>query len=266
MTIPPEPPSSNGHTNGHSYDPPPEREPTSPGRVDILHEPIYERQPSETRQAYAAFSLYRDLPPNARSVERAYDLHRASPGTAQNPGRSPVLASDTRARTRRAPGTWSNWCVNWRWVDRAQEWDRHLDHLSREAAEEQARLEGVRIAQAQAAQRERELEFGQLLMVRAREMLVLPAVEQVVEQRDADGRPLMVRLQATPRWSFRDAAKAVEVAMLMQRLALDMETSRSQVTVDMEDEVRRLADQYGFDQQVAVELVRDMEDTARRSG
>jgi hypothetical protein len=238
---PPEGPP-NGRTNGWHPVPP-----TPP--VNILIEPAWQKQPGESRQAYAAFCIFRDMPA-PRSMDGAYRTHRGLPMRGNRVAGSPRHGAD---------GRWQTWARAWRWSDRVDAFDASLEREARSAAEARARADGERLAIARSAQREKELELGDLLIRRASEMLLLPPVERTVERMDETGRPVEITFKPAPRWNFRDAAKFIEVATQMRRLALDMETSRSTINVDMEDEVRQLAKQFGFDEEVAVEMVREFQ-------
>lgn len=68
----------------------------------------WERQPGESAKAFAAFTVYRNLPATERSLTR--------------------LASD-KVCHRSQGGRWSG---QWRWVERAAAWDAELDRIARE--------------------------------------------------------------------------------------------------------------------------------------
>jgi hypothetical protein len=63
----------------------------------------WERQPGESDPAWAAFVVYRDLPPSERSISR--------------------VVSDT-GKSRSLIAGWSS---RWDWKDRAAQYDRHMD-------------------------------------------------------------------------------------------------------------------------------------------
>jgi hypothetical protein len=63
----------------------------------------WERQPAESDPAWAAFLVYRDLPPSERSISR-------------------VVSDTGKARSLIA-----GWCSKWNWKDRAAQYDRHKD-------------------------------------------------------------------------------------------------------------------------------------------
>ena len=73
---------------------------------------LWERQPSETAKAYAAFLLYRDLPAIDRSVPAARERHQR----------------DTKGTLRQ----WKGWSMRNGWVNRAAEHDSDLASRRRE--------------------------------------------------------------------------------------------------------------------------------------
>ena len=75
-----------------------------------------ERQPGEGLKAWAAFTIYRDLPNRERSIDEAW----------------------RKAKKRKrgaAPGRWQLWSRAHRWVERVQAYEAHLDDLRRTARE-----------------------------------------------------------------------------------------------------------------------------------
>ena len=73
---------------------------------------LWERQPSETAKAFAAFGLYRDLPAIDRSVSAARERHQR----------------DTKGTLRQ----WKGWSMRNGWVNRAAEHDSDLASRRRE--------------------------------------------------------------------------------------------------------------------------------------
>jgi len=83
----------------------------------------WERQPSETDRAWAAFQTYRNLSPSERSYDAAYQQ------------------TYDKLPTRHAPKFFRDWANNhYDWKNRAEAWARHLDDIER-AAVEQERVE-----------------------------------------------------------------------------------------------------------------------------
>ncbi len=74
---------------------------------------LWERQPSETAKAFAAFGLYLDIPPLDRSVRSAVELFRKQGGK-------------TTERN------WETWASRYNWRNRAAEHDSDLASRHRE--------------------------------------------------------------------------------------------------------------------------------------
>lgn len=87
----------------------------------------WERQPDESPKAFAAFTAYRSLPGDRRSLVAARD----NLGEASGSGR-----------------TYEAWSAEWSWVDRALAWDDELDRLAREKQIEEVLEMSKRHAQA----------------------------------------------------------------------------------------------------------------------
>lgn len=85
----------------------------------MIMDQIWERRPGESARAYAAFCMYRDLPPRERSLTRvAEDIAKAS--TKQR------HVASIRRRL-------SDWSSKWNWVERAAAWDEERDRIARQA-------------------------------------------------------------------------------------------------------------------------------------
>ena len=99
-------------------------------------QPIYERLPNESAKAYAAFCLYRDLPPNVRAIRTAY---RSQPGREQ--------ANDYS-------GAWLNWAATYTWIDRVRAYDIATERAARQIkeAEHAKGLEAFRVRSLQLSQ------------------------------------------------------------------------------------------------------------------
>lgn len=92
--------------------------------TDTITEPAkpWERQPGESRHAFKAFTVYRDMEP--RSLPEAARLYREyRRGDRRATGTRPASTSRIRA-----------WCVTHSWVARALAWDAEQDRLVRERA------------------------------------------------------------------------------------------------------------------------------------
>lgn len=94
---------------------------------DVAHIWPWDRQLRETKEAFGAFALYRDL-----------GDHRSVAAVSTQLGRSAKL-------TRR-------WSVRWRWVERAIAWDRELDRVKQSAMKDKIVEVAERHAKAASAQ------------------------------------------------------------------------------------------------------------------
>ena len=82
---------------------------------------FWEQLPGETPRAFAAFSFYRDMPPDRRGIRKCALTYYDS-------------------RTAAKVGLWFRWSSKYNWVARAEAWDREQDrlrlHALREAIQE----------------------------------------------------------------------------------------------------------------------------------
>jgi hypothetical protein len=85
--------------------------------------PPWERLSNETAKAFAAFCVYRDLPPSRRSLDEA--------------GR--LIYGTQAGRKRGATGRLREWAKAHEWASRVAAWDAHCDRASC-----QARVDAVR--------------------------------------------------------------------------------------------------------------------------
>ena len=94
---------------------------------------LWDRQPGETAKAYAAFLLYRDLPPVDRSIVAAVAQHRYLGGKA-------------------SVRNWETWSSLYNWSERATEHDSDLASRRRERmAKEMERAQDDMFTLARAA-------------------------------------------------------------------------------------------------------------------
>jgi hypothetical protein len=78
----------------------------------------WERLNDEPSKAYHAFTVYRDLGPTQRSLAAV----------------SRDLYGERTGRNRGAPGRVREWSSTYRWRERAEAWDAHLDTARPSAA------------------------------------------------------------------------------------------------------------------------------------
>jgi hypothetical protein len=185
---------------------------------------IWEQQKKESAKAYEAFKTYLELGAS-RSLEMV----------SQKLGKSKTICD--------------RWSRTHQWVKRALAYDQHIAAIQEKAIEKEAVREAIDWHRERARIRSEALENGRLLVDKARQMLKFPIAQTVIE----DGRTII----KPARWSMADAAKFVETADKLQRLAAEMETSNSKVTIeDARETYERLIEghmkQYGVDRETAV--------------
>src|ERR671915_2382137 len=94
---------------------------------------LWDRLENEPERAYRAFESYRNLPSGERTLIEAYRQHVGNPEAAK--------PSDT----------WSRWCSEFAWRERAAAYDAHIDRLREKSIEKVIQQE----AEEQARQMER---------------------------------------------------------------------------------------------------------------
>jgi hypothetical protein len=87
-----------------------------------LKAPLWGRQPKETALSFASSQKYRDLPPGERTIARVSRELRKN-----------VTMLEDRAR-------------RWRWVERVDNWDAHLEELAVRTQEEKVQAMNERHA------------------------------------------------------------------------------------------------------------------------
>jgi len=80
-------------------------------KADMLPFESWERLAGETPLAYAAFCAFRDLGAE-RSIRKAVETAERDAGRREKRYR-----------------VWRNWCAQYRWRERAADYDRYLEHL-----------------------------------------------------------------------------------------------------------------------------------------
>lgn len=109
------------------------------------------------------------------------------------------------------------------WHDRALAFDVYVDRM--EARDWDARRKDTI---------EKELDFARRLMEKASQMLQFPVATTRTEQMQDGGRTVVQTTFIPAKWNFADAARIVEAASKLQRLALDMDTARTAVDATVE--------------------------------
>lgn len=86
---------------------------------------IFERLEGETAKAYAAFCIYRDLPPQTRSIKRANNISRGRPTDS----------------TEEASGLFTKWASEHQWRTRAEAYDAIQERERRKRLERTREVE-----------------------------------------------------------------------------------------------------------------------------
>jgi hypothetical protein len=181
-------------------------------RREVMAMNIWEQQKKESAKAYEAFKTYLELGAS-RSLEMV----------SQKLGKSKTICD--------------RWSRTHQWVKRALAYDQHIAAIQEKAIEKEAVREAIDWHRERARIRSEALENGKLLIDKARQMLKFPIAQTVIE----DGRTII----KPARWTMADAAKFVETADKLQRLAAEMETSNSKVVIeDEKDRVERVIAQW----------------------
>ena len=167
----------------------------------------WERQPGEPSRWYDRFVRYYLRAEGERTLLGAYRrwLSVERPETAR---KSPITG---------APGSWKKHFEEWRWKERAEEYDVEL-----------RRLDGVQWEKHRKEVRDRSWNASGRLWDKVNAMLAFPVSEQQVEQ---DGQSITI---SPARWTFRDAASVAETADRLGRLAVGLPTEYTEAKVEGE--------------------------------
>jgi hypothetical protein len=109
------------------------------------------------------------------------------------------------------------------WVERARAYDEYLAAIQQEEAEKREREQANVWVTRRAQIREEGFKNAELLIERAKEMLLHPLTEQTTETKDKDGK-IIITIIKPAGWRARDAAMFLKIANELQRLSADMET------------------------------------------
>lgn len=112
----------------------------------------------------------------------------------------------------------SRWCSKHRWLERAQAFDRRLQHVAQKAEEERIIASAGLWAKRMEQTREEAFEVAEELIAKARAMLKFPLSEST----SADGKTVV----KPGRWSFADAARMTDIAARLKQLSVGLPTER----------------------------------------
>lgn len=157
----------------------------------------WHRQPDEPTLWFGRFKtwLHMDRP---RSVLAIYNDERAKKG---------------KSEVTYMPGAWSRAVERYQWRERAKDFDDY-----------QQEQDDIKWANRRAEQKEREWDIAGKLYERARTMLTMPVVKQLVD----DGKTI---IEAAPPAYHRTAATLLKEARENARMASGMATAREEVSL-----------------------------------
>lgn len=173
--------------------------------IEILIEPAWLQQPGETTQWYERFQRYYQAGGD-RSIRSIYIRWRRE----QDSVRAELSGEPTRplSATLTVPGSWQKATKRYRWVERADAWDRHQFVVNQKLWDER-----------QNQFRAQAWETYESLMGRSKEMMRLPIVEQEVVRQAADGQPMVVQIKPA-KWNYSDMLRTMQMAHEAAALAV----------------------------------------------
>jgi len=203
----------------------------------------WERRNGETDKAWHCFEVYRGMYPKDRSVDAVYRT---------------CYSKDMQ---RRAPKFIQDWSRQNDWNDRAAAYDRHLDTISLQAtdkvvekeAEKQARKWSKRretIRESGWERYERLLNLSDLMADKCEVIAKLPVTRKIIVEGEHGEEIHIHPMDVTPAMAAtmaRAAAKLVEAADKVGRMAAEMETERL---------VMQLVDEINMDELTDAEIDR----------
>jgi len=168
---------------------------------------MWARREGEPNEWYARFHTFLLLG-SSRSLYGAYTAWREQSGAKRAQKRAGL------------PQSWRQAAERWEWAKRAEAFDEH--ERAQQIAEWQRRRDELR---------EHEWKFSQELLDKVRQMLVFPLAKTVRSTQDG-GQTLVTEVYPA-QWKLADAARMLESASKLARLAIGVETERIGVEVAM---------------------------------
>lgn len=202
----------------------------------------WEQQVGESRQAYAAFCDYYQLPPRIRSLNEAYRGYQRDRRASWRERRGIEITAEEAAEdaatiaSMTAPGQWRRWSTAHEWVNRTAAWDAHVND----------QLEAAWIERREVL-RQQDWDLGQAFRDIVREGLeeARRFIRSHVERIPAEnGQPAQIIITQT--FDVTGLALVAEKASKLQRLATGEATENTRwtgSTLDklIEQELARLA-------------------------
>lgn len=168
----------------------------------------WERREGEPNKWYARFQTYLLLGPD-RSLYAAYNAWREQSGAKSAQKRAGL------------PLSWRLAAEQWEWSSRAEQFDEH--ERAQQVAEWARRRDELR---------EQEWKYAQELIDKVRQMLVFPLAKTTRSTQDG-GQTVVTEVHPTT-WKMSDAARMMEAASKLARLAVGEDTERIGVHGEME--------------------------------
>ena len=176
---------------------------------------VWDRQPSEGGQAYAAFCHYRDLGPD-RTIDAAFRAARGPKGPSQGPEGTAEPQAIPRAN-----GCWKRWAEKHAWRDRALAWDHRTDQIVQDAREKVIATVSADRAARMLEQEQQEHELKTLMFGKLKEMLETGLTRRKVVKSE-DGKTITIIEPA--KWTFTSAARLAREIRDLGRVNLQMPT------------------------------------------
>jgi len=201
---------------------------------------VWLRQEGETEKAFTGFQLYLELGAD-RSVLKAYRLYTG------------------RIEAQQSNGTFSTWATQNNWVARALAYDQWCGSIDNDRYEQSAAKEQSKLAKRRAAANDTAWEMAKLLIEKAKMILKVPILQQTIESEETDDKGnvvKVVKIIMPAKFKVADAALMVKVADNLARLATDMSTSN--VSFDLNAQLKRVAEETGVPIHVLTEEYRQM--------
>ena len=165
--------------------------------------------PGESKYAYRAFTIYRDLG-HDRTVLNAFKIWRRERGNPVPEGRKGA-----------ANGQWSAWSSKFKWIQRARAYDRHWDRIRMDAREQAARDDARVWQNRQRELLDNEARVGQMFfeLVTTLAAQLQGSTKTVVSP---DGKTVKHIQRPSKKWSANSLANMAKVGSLLQRAAMGM--------------------------------------------
>lgn len=185
--------------------------------------PIWTLMVGETKRAYEAFAIYRDM-----GFERSHKKLRLHLGRPEGYTR-----------------TIEHWSKKYNWIIRARAWDEHIAQVKDQATTAIIVDNQTLWLQRREQVRETGYEIAAKLFEKAQQMLQFPITRVTKEEEGQDSKGRYVnKITIEPvKWSIRDIGRLADIANKIARLTVDLPTE----IIDVTSELLRLARNKNID-------------------